>query len=168
MRHISGASGRGKRSPSETWTDRQAGDDLRACLVAEGSDLRRRLGRNFRACDYCYAYVWQREAISVGDLDDALLSPPWQWRVRGRGKRSPSETWTSGQTNGSINFTSVAEGSDLRRRLGHDLSLGYNIHGAEWQREAISVGDLDTKLIVATVPGFTRWQREAISVGDLD
>ena len=66
-------------------------------MVAEGSDLRRRLGLN-----------GENGVVAVGDV--------------------------------------VAEGSDLRRRLGHDVCGGPWDPPPLWQREAISVGDLDSFL----------------------
>ena len=90
--------------------------------MAEGSDLRRRLGRFApRLTMHVVVWSWQREAISVGDLDMI----PWGLDTKspscGRGKRSPSETWTGRVLPTVKGGRRVAEGSDLRRRLGHDL-----------------------------------------------
>ena len=212
--------GRGKRSPSETWTSISPssgvnptgnvaeGSDLRRRLglnnstvccgagasVAEGSDLRRRLGLRVGVLVASGDGQWQREAISVGDLDRNYDVRRQNWIIlSGRGKRSPSETWTSVIVGVAVRVGVVAEGSDLRRRLGPgacgivDGSTGsgrgkrspsetWTRHPESalltlpqgWQREAISAGDLD--IGVAGLPSFTHcsWQREAISVGDLD
>ena len=48
------------------------------------------------------------------------------------------------------------------------LSNKFGLPEREWQREAISVGDLDRGGIVASPLPSAQWQREAISVGDLD
>ena len=62
--------------------------------VAEGSDLRRRLGQIELKQKQLQPFLWQREAISVGDLD------------------------VSASRVGFESVDAVAEGSDLRRRLG--------------------------------------------------
>ena len=65
-------------------------------------------------------------------------------------------------------LSGVAEGSDLRRRLGPvGVAVGVALD-VPWQREAISVGDLDVSRTDWMLAGSNAWQREAISVGDLD
>ena len=111
--------GRGKRSPSETWTgSRGRGGCL--CITR---------GRGKRSPSE--TWTERKGFVDLGRV------------ARGRGKRSPSETWTLRGNAKGLEEVHVAEGSDLRRRLGH-CAWAFTIpKPTVWQREAISVGDLD-------------------------
>ena len=119
---------------------------LLACycsLVAEGSDLRRRLGHARPSVCQADSAVWQREAISVGDLDLKPNINIIAERKVAEGSDLRRRLGLGWGTDGPKTLLTVAEGSDLRRRLGLQPHKDRLCRSLLWQREAISVGDLD-------------------------